>query len=75
MDILQDLYRSEINAKIEWFWDGGVDVVFGDEMNGWKDSYCAADFAEAINWMRDRACVLYPESDFALKYAVKNTSA
>jgi hypothetical protein len=33
-DELQRIYESEINAKISWFWDGGVTVRLGEKMNG-----------------------------------------
>ena len=29
-EILDDLYASEINVKISWLWDGGIDVKLGD---------------------------------------------
>lgn len=32
----QEIYDSEINVSISWFWDGGIDVKLGDEMNGYK---------------------------------------
>jgi hypothetical protein len=31
--ILDDLYESEINASISCLWDGGIDVMLGDELN------------------------------------------
>ena len=34
--IIQDLYASEINARIEWFYDGGFSVSIGDMLSGWK---------------------------------------
>jgi hypothetical protein len=32
---LQKIYDSEINVRINWFWDGGIEVHLGDEMNGY----------------------------------------
>jgi hypothetical protein len=34
-DELQRIYDSEINVRISWLWDGGIDVRLGDEMNGY----------------------------------------
>jgi hypothetical protein len=34
-DVLQRLYDSEINARIEWVWDGGVQWRLGDASNGY----------------------------------------
>ena len=31
---LQKIYDSEINVRISWLWDGGIDVMLGDEVNG-----------------------------------------
>ena len=33
-EILSALYESEINASISWLWDGGIDVMLGDELSG-----------------------------------------
>ncbi|NIA72454.1 hypothetical protein HBA54_28095 [Pelagibius litoralis] len=35
--LLIDLYESEINARISWFYDSGFAVEIGDEMNGIKE--------------------------------------
>lgn len=34
--VLQDLYDSEINVEISWFWDGGFDVALGNNYCGYK---------------------------------------
>jgi len=34
-DELQRIYESEINVRISWLWDGGIDIRLGDEMNGY----------------------------------------
>jgi len=31
---LQKIYDSEINVRISWFWDCGISIHLGDEMNG-----------------------------------------
>ena len=66
--IIQDLYASEINARIEWFHDGGFSVLLGDVLSGWKATNNLRTFAEAVNWLRDQAIKLYPESAFARMY-------
>jgi hypothetical protein len=30
----QKIYDSEINVRISWLWDGGIQVRLGDEVNG-----------------------------------------
>jgi hypothetical protein len=32
---LQRIYDSEINIRIDWLWDGGIDVYLGDVANGY----------------------------------------
>lgn len=65
MSILQELYDSEINATIEWFWDGGFDLNLGDGMNGFVAKGCALSWAEAEDWLEHEAIKHYPDSVFA----------
>ena len=67
-EILSALYESEINASISWLWDGGIDVMLGDELSGYKGDGKVSAFAEATAWLRDQACQHYPDSGFARKY-------
>jgi len=64
-EILQRLYDSEINAGIEWVWDGGVKWQLGDELNGWRATGSAATVALAVPELAENAAAEYPESDFA----------
>lgn len=69
--IITDLYASEINASISWFWDSGYEVVLGDELNGARDVShdehltTTDDIAE---WLKRTASRHYPDSAFARKY-------
>lgn len=71
--MLQDLYDSEINAKISWMWDGGIDVQLGG-LPGYNDDAKYDDrenvrtIAEAENWLKEKAIEYYPNSTFAKKY-------
>ena len=42
---LQKIYDSEINLRISWLWDGGIDVQLSDEMNG----YLAEENVRSVN--------------------------
>jgi hypothetical protein len=66
--LIQDLYASEINARVEWFYDGGFSVSIGDMLHGWKASENLRTFVEAVDWLRVEAIKRYPESAFARKY-------
>lgn len=65
--ILTDLYSSEINAGLFWLWDGGINVVLGDPDEPDAEGR-ANTFAEAAEWLREKAIELYPESVFAKNY-------
>ena len=76
-EILDDLYASEINVEISWYWDGGIDVKIGrrginvqlgDRLNGYGAKGKVKTMTEAAVWLRDRACQQYPDSEFARKY-------
>lgn len=62
---LQRLYDSEINACIEWVWDGGVQWRLGDEYSGWKADGKAATVALAVLELAQKAVEHYPKSEFA----------
>jgi hypothetical protein len=64
-EILQRLYNSEINARIEWVWDGGVEWSLGDEYRGWKATGREAAIALAAVALAKAAAQNYPKSEFA----------
>ena len=86
LQILRDLYASEINWSICTWWDGGYFVTLGQSADlieggasrsAWttrpslarsKPSFTAFRFEEAVEWLRDAAIRIHPESDFAQKY-------
>lgn len=68
LQILQDLYNSEINAAIWWNWDGGVEVrmgngIYGDDKN-WEQSGNVKDMDDATQWLVQTARLIYPNSKF-----------
>jgi hypothetical protein len=63
--ILNDLYDSEINASISWIWDGGFHVTLGAPQ---IEACALPTIRDAVQWLRDRACEHFPDSDFARKY-------
>lgn len=52
---LQQIYDWELNARIDWFWDGGFDVALGDDCNGWIDKASFESLSDAIGWLYKRA--------------------
>lgn len=67
LDILQDLYDSEINASIWWNWDGGVEVRIGDGIY-WQAGNTERSIADAVDWLKLKTFELYPNSTFTKKY-------
>jgi hypothetical protein len=68
VQVLQDLYDSEINARIEWFFDAGFSVSLGDQMKGFIVTTQMPTFLEAVYWLHAEAIKHYPDSAFAKKY-------
>ena len=68
-DILQALYDSEINCRIESFWDGGWTGWLGDDLNGFRLAEVSGKtLAECAENLANQACAIYPTSDFAQRY-------
>jgi hypothetical protein len=71
----QQLHESEINAGVQTFYDAGMRVWIGDELNGiqaettinrtaaarlkWPEGLTAA------SWLHETALRLYPDSQYA----------
>jgi len=62
---LQKIYDSEINIRISWLWDGGIEVWLGDEMNGFLAQETAKSAAEIASWLQEAIAHFYPESTYA----------
>ena len=60
---LQLLYDSEINFKIETFWDGGFIVMLGDNLNGFKDMATLSTFHDAVDMLWEMAKKYYPNKE------------
>jgi hypothetical protein len=73
--VLQQLHDSEINAGIQTFYDAGMRVWIGDEMNGIKaetvinrTSAARLKWPEgltAASWLQETALHMYPASKYA----------
>lgn len=64
-DELQKIYDSEINIRISWLWDGGIDVWIGDDLNGYLAQDTVASVAEIIPWFQEAMAHFYPGSTYA----------
>jgi hypothetical protein len=64
--VIDALYDSEINCSVSTFWDAGITVGLGDEMNGFvaeKECRTALEGAEFLDRV---AREHYPESAYVL---------
>jgi len=60
MTIFDKLYVHEINWHVSAFWDAGISVKLGDEMNGYLSEGTVGTFDEAEGWLEDEARKHYP---------------
>ena len=67
-EIPEALHASQINFKIESFFDGVWTATLGDQMNGWGDFSRRPNYVDALLDLKDMAIERYPESRFARKY-------
>jgi hypothetical protein len=77
--VLQQLHDSEINAGVQTFYDAGMRVWIGDELNGinaetvinrtaaarlkWPEGFTAA------SWLHETALRLHPDSQYAKEHS------
>jgi len=62
---LQKIYDSEINIAIGWFWDGGITLRLGDEMNGYLAEEIVPTVADIVPWIQEAIAHFYPTSEYA----------
>jgi hypothetical protein len=62
---LQKIYDSEINVKIGWLWDGGIEIRLGDDMNGYLAEETVGTVAEIVPWLQEAIAHFYPGSCYA----------
>lgn len=63
--VIDKLYASEINFHIASFWDAGIDVALGDNMNGYVAQTNVKTSAEAAAWLDKEVRERYPNSVYA----------
>ena len=52
---LQKIYDSEINVEIGWFWDCGIKIRLGDQMNGYLAEETVHSAFEIVPCCRKRS--------------------
>jgi len=68
---LQKIYDSEINVRIGWVWDSGIDVRLGDDMNGYLAEETVRSLDEVLPWLQEALAPFYPESAYAASLGPK----
>lgn len=74
---LQEIYDSEINVRIGWMWDGGIEVRLGDEMNDFLAEDLVPRVADVVVWLQEAIAHFFPASTYAksLSSEVRERSA
>jgi hypothetical protein len=62
---LQKIYDSEINVRIGWFWDCGIEIRLGDDMNGYLAEETVSTVAEIVSLLQEAIAHFYPGSSDA----------
>lgn len=62
---LQKIYNSEINVEIGWFWDCGIRLRLGDQMNGYLAEETVGLVSEIAPWLQEAIAHFYPQSQYA----------
>jgi hypothetical protein len=62
---LQRIYDSEINIRIGWFWDCGIEIRLGDDINGYLAEETVRSVADIIPWLQEAVAHFYPQSNYA----------
>lgn len=65
LEELQKIYESEINVSIETFFDDGVSVKIGDNLNGFKFRKTLKTYSEAMETIIQKVQELYPDSIYS----------
>ena len=61
---LEKIYDSEINIRLSWLWDAGIDIRLGDELNGYLAEQTVQSTAEIIPWFQEAIAHFYPASSY-----------
>lgn len=68
-EVLERLYNSEINARVQWQWDRGYDTYLtagvDNEEIVWEMTQYTTEFTVAMHNLAAAACQHYPKSEFA----------
>ena len=62
---LQRIYESQINVRIGWFWDCGIEVRLGDDINGFLAEEFVPSIGEVLPWLQEAIARFYPDSTYA----------
>jgi len=60
------LYASEINCSVSTFWDGGLTVKLGDDVNGFLAKQECRTASDAAEFLDTAARKHFPDSSYTL---------
>ncbi len=62
---LQKIYDSEIDIRISWLWDGGIDVWLGNDLGGYVAQENVGSASDILAWLQEAIAHFYPDSTYA----------
>jgi hypothetical protein len=62
---LHKIYDSEIDVRIGWFRDGGIEIRLGHDMNRYLTEETVRTVAEIAPWLHQAIAHFYPGSSYA----------
>ena len=68
---LQKIYDIEINISVRWFWDCGITLRLGDEMNGFLAEETVQSAADILPWLQEAIAHFFPTSTYARSLPVE----
>ena len=60
----QRIYDSEINVRISWLWDGGVEARLGNKVNGFLAEETVRSVSEIVPWLEEAIAHFFPASSY-----------
>lgn len=68
LNVFQEIQNSEINFKIDCYWNQGFSVTLGDEMNGFGEEVLVGKFEDVPVVLRTMVIEKYPNSGVVRKW-------
>jgi hypothetical protein len=62
---LQGISATKSASASVWFWDCGIEIRLGEEMNGFLAEETVRSVDEVLPWLQEAIAHFYPDSTYA----------